>query len=36
MSEELNTIIENDKEAEDIIRKFLPLNVNVPNEKLII
>ena len=25
MSQELNTIIENDKEAEEIIRKFLPL-----------
>ena len=25
LSPELNTIIENDKEAEDIIRKFLPL-----------
>ena len=25
MSRELNTIIENDKEAEEIIRKFLPL-----------
>ena len=25
LSSELNTIIENDKEAEDIIRKFLPL-----------
>jgi len=25
LSHELNTIIENDKEAEDIIRKFLPL-----------
>jgi len=25
LSPELNTILENDKEAEDIIRKFLPL-----------
>ena len=25
MSQELNTIIENDKEAEEIIKKFLPL-----------